>query len=104
MTFTWSHDTSNIFYDRKCKVFSFYNETEVDFGGSILTHFEVVQKNPHHSTSKSSVDKSKGDMKKLKAVRRGPVDCLSNARRIILRLLTVISVGDHSRRHGKTRS
>ena len=43
-------------------------------------------------------------MKKLKAFRGGPPDWLSNARRIIPIARTVISVGDHSQCHGKTRS
>ena len=43
-------------------------------------------------------------MKKLKAFRGGSPDWLSNARRIIPIGRTVISVGDHSRCHGKTRS
>ena len=50
--------------------------------GSILARFEVVQKKTCRSTSKSSIEKTIGDMKKLKAFRGGvtrlAIQCTSN--------------------------
>ena len=76
----------------------------MNFGGSFLTHFEVVKKKARHSTSKPSVEKCKGDMKKLKAFRGGATDWLSSAEKIINIALTVISVDDDLRCQGITRS